>query len=112
LRAIITLIGYFTADYLKKLKIKVLALSLPKKKRHIAFPVLEESLAVMKMLKKSLLTLCLLVGCSLAAFGQSNNPPPKPNPPTVPVEPKKPKPTPKPTPKPESQLVTEIFKQD
>lgn len=70
-------------------------------------------LAVMKMLKKSLFTIILLVGCSLVAFGQSNdkkNPPPKSgDKPVVPVEPKKnPPPTPKPTPtpkKPNSQLI-------
>ena len=70
-------------------------------------------LAVMKMLKNLLFTLILLVGCSLVAFGQSNdnrgNPPPKKDPPVVPVEPKKtPAPTPKPQKppkKPESQLI-------
>ncbi|MEK7723400.1 MAG: hypothetical protein AAB336_03560 [Acidobacteriota bacterium] len=53
------------------------------------------------MLKKSLFTIILLVGFSFVAFGQSNNPPPKENPPVVPIKPKEtPKPPPKPTPKP------------
>lgn len=50
------------------------------------------------MLRNSLLTILFLVGCSAAAFGQSNNPPPKEKPPVIPVKPKE---TPKPTPKPE-----------
>lgn len=70
-------------------------------------------LAVMKMLKNFLFTLILLVGCSLAAFGQSNdnrgNPPPKKDPPVVTPKPKEtPKPTPKPDrppKKPESELI-------
>lgn len=61
--------------------------------------------AEMKMLKNLLFTLILLVGCSFAAFGQSN-PPPKENPPVVPVKPKEtPKPAPKPTPKPNSEII-------
>lgn len=75
-------------------------------------------LAVMKMLKKSLFTLILLVGCSLVAFGQSNDkkdPPPKSGKgPVVPVQPKKPQPTPTPTPtpkKPNTNLIGEIFNQ-
>lgn len=50
------------------------------------------------MLKGFLFTIILMVGCSLAAFGQTNDtgkPPPKDKPPVVPV---KPKPTPTPTP--------------
>jgi hypothetical protein len=53
------------------------------------------------MLKNFLFTVILLVGCSLAAFGQSSNTPPKEKPPKVKIEPKPaPTPTPKPTPKP------------
>ena len=62
---------------------------------------------MIKMLKNLLFTIILLVGCSLAAFGQSNDQtPPKEKPPVVPIKPKEtPKPTPKPTPKkPESEI--------
>jgi hypothetical protein len=58
--------------------------------------------AAMKMLKNLLFAMVLLVGCSLVAFGQSNddkkNPPPKDNPPTVKIGDKnndKPKDSPK-----------------
>ena len=73
--------------------------------------------AVMKMLKKTLFTLILLVGCSLVAFGQSNDkkdPPPKSGKgPVVPVKPKEtPTPKPNPTPKkPDTNLIGEILNQ-
>jgi hypothetical protein len=63
------------------------------------------------MVKKFLLTLCLFIGCSLAAFGQKDDkkdPPPKKGdkPVVVPRDKEKPRETPKPTPKkPENQLI-------
>lgn len=48
----------------------------------------------MKHLKQLLLAIALVVGISITASAQSGDgkkPPPKNNPPTVPVEPKKPK---------------------
>lgn len=52
------------------------------------------------MLKKLLFTTVFVIGCSLAAFGQSSDDkkqtPPKEKPPVIKVEPK---PTPTPTPK-------------
>ena len=47
----------------------------------------------MNILKQLLLTIALVVGISITASAQSSDkkPPPKQNPPSVPVEPKKPK---------------------
>ena len=48
----------------------------------------------MKNLKHILLAIALVIGISITASAQSNDgkkPPPKQNPPSVPVEPKKPK---------------------
>lgn len=50
------------------------------------------------MLKKILFTTFFVFGCSLVAFGQKNDPPPKKDPPTIKIPPK-PTPTPTPTPK-------------